>query len=215
MIECVDSGSNKLITVGNKYEIISETENRYTILNDKGIQKNYAKNLFENNNNDRIVEEINVETSVEIHINEVNFNVTVRIDGLDEFQYDVKGVACIHESNISCGIKQLSGLNDIMKFDEDFRDDFKEYIIENNVELGENIDLDELCNETVASLFQDLLSELHGTCLYALLSTNLHNNKYYSQNIIDILDDICENETLIGENPNSGNEIQLWVLKCS
>ena len=214
MIECIDSGSNKLITVGNKYEIISETENRYTILNDKDIQKNYSKNLFRNEET-KVIEEISVETLVDIDLNEVGFNVNVKIEGLEEFRYNVKGVACINDTNISCGIKQLPGLNGIMKFEEDFRNDLKEYIEESNIQLGEDIDLDELCDETIASLFQDLLAELDGTCLYTLLSTNLHNNEYYNQNVVDILNDICENETLVGDNPNTGNEIQLWVLKCS
>lgn len=45
-IECIKLGSVVSLTVGNVYEIISETENRYSILNDKGVQANYGKNLF-------------------------------------------------------------------------------------------------------------------------------------------------------------------------
>ena len=216
MIECIDSGSNKLITVGNKYEVISETDNRYVILNDKGIQKNYSKNLFKEvgYKQNNLVEEVDIETDVNIDINEISFKIKVKIDGFNDFLYEDK-VACLLDTDISCGIKQISGLNDIMIFDQNFRDDFNEYILENNIDLGEELDLNELFNETIAALFDDLLSELSETCLYALLSTNLDNNEVYNDNVIDVLNNIADNETLVGGNPNSGNEIQLWVLKCN
>lgn len=216
MIECIDSGSNKLITVGNEYEVISETDNRYVILNDKGIQKNYSKNLFkeveyENNN---LVEEIDVETDVYIERNEIYFNIKVKMEGFDDFIYG-NTVGCLLDTDISCGIKQISGLNDIMSFEKNFRFDFSEHIEENNIDLGEEIDLDDLFNEVIASLFSDLLEKLNETCLYVLLSTNLNNNENYNDNVVDVLNNIAENETLVGDNPNSGNDIQLWVLKCS
>lgn len=214
MIECVNSGSNKLITVGKKYEIIYETENRYTILNDKGIQKNYSKNLFEIEGN-KIVDEINIETHVNINLDEIEFLVRVKIDGFEDFDYGGEALALVKESNISCGIKQLSGIDDIMQFENRFRNDFKDYIRENGIELDNHIDLDELCDETISSLFQDLIAELDGTCLYTLLSTNLNNNGNYNQKVVDILNGISENEVFIGENPNSGNEIQLWIIKCN
>lgn len=45
-ITCKKLGTVVSLTVGKTYEIISETENRYAILNDKGVQANYGKNLF-------------------------------------------------------------------------------------------------------------------------------------------------------------------------
>lgn len=45
-ITCKKLGSVVSITVGNVYAIIAETEDRYTIVNDKGVQANYGKNLF-------------------------------------------------------------------------------------------------------------------------------------------------------------------------
>jgi len=216
MIECIDSGSNKLITVGNEYEIISETDNRYVILNDKGIQKNYSKNLFKEveHEQNNLVEELDIETDVNIDLNEIYFKIKVKIDGFNDFLYQDK-VACLLDTDISCGIKQISGLNDIMIFEQDFRDYFNEYILENNIDLGEELDLNELFNETITALFNDLLSKLSETCLYALLSTNLDNNEVYNDNVVNALNNIAENEILVGDNPNSGNQIQLWVLKCN
>jgi len=46
-ITCKNKGANKLISVDTEYEVINESETRYTILNDSGVQKNYAKKLFD------------------------------------------------------------------------------------------------------------------------------------------------------------------------
>ena len=42
-IICENVGKNVSISVGTTYDVISETEKRYTIINDKGIEKNYCK----------------------------------------------------------------------------------------------------------------------------------------------------------------------------
>lgn len=217
IIECINIGSNKLITKGNEYEVISETKDRYSILNDKGIQKRYSKNLFKNfNQEEEIAEinEINVETSVDVVVDEITFNVTIEIEGFDNFEYDKK-VAVLLDSQISCGIKQISGLNEIMQFSHDIREKFNEYVSENLIKINKDFDLEELFKETTECLFQDLLSEIEGTCLYVLLSTNLSGNENYHQDVVSVLNDLSENDSFIGENPNSGNNIKLWIIKCN
>lgn len=55
-IQCKKLGSVTSLTVGNSYNIIEESEDRFTIVNDKGIQARYGKNLF----NDPIEEQAEV-----------------------------------------------------------------------------------------------------------------------------------------------------------
>ena len=45
-ITCTSLGSVTAISIGSTYEVISESGSRYTIINDRGVQANYGKNLF-------------------------------------------------------------------------------------------------------------------------------------------------------------------------
>jgi hypothetical protein len=47
-VTCKELGSVTAISVGTTYNVIEESGSRYTIINDKGVQANYGKNLFNN-----------------------------------------------------------------------------------------------------------------------------------------------------------------------
>jgi hypothetical protein len=47
-VECKKLGSVTSLTVGKVYNIIEETNDRFSIENDKGVQMRYGKNLFNN-----------------------------------------------------------------------------------------------------------------------------------------------------------------------
>jgi len=47
-ITCKELGSVTAISVGTTYNVIDESGSRFTIINDKGVQANYGKNLFHN-----------------------------------------------------------------------------------------------------------------------------------------------------------------------
>lgn len=215
VLECINAGSNKSIKKGNVYEVISETENRYSILNDKGIQKNYSKTLFKEEKKEIVVvNEINAETSVSAGGNSIDFHVEIKIEGFENF-VDSFSIGAILDTDISCGIKQISGVDDIMRFFNVLQEDFNDFIVENNININEDIDKDEFFKEIVASLFQDFLAEFESTSLYLLMSTNITENEDYNQFVIDELDNISETTELSGDNPNSGNTIKLWVLQCN
>jgi len=214
-IECINSGSNKLITAGNVYEIISETEDRYCILNDKGIQKNYSKKLFKLEKEEiLLVDEINVETFVLDNDGDITFKVIAKIEGFEDFEFE-EVVATVSESTISCGIKEISGVDEMMLFVDNFEISFKNYILNEKINMDEDFDFDELFKEVKDSLLQDLISEFEGKCLYLLLSTNLTDNEQYNQKFIDSLNEVSEAGDLLGSNPNSGNDIKLWILQCN
>ena len=92
-IQCINSGNNKLITKGNEYEVIAETENRFTLLNDKGIQKNYARNLFKVEiiplvKKVDIIDGLEAETSMINSDANAGFSILIKIKDKDDYTYE-------------------------------------------------------------------------------------------------------------------------------
>lgn len=219
-LQCKNKGNNKSITTGKEYEVINETEARYSIINDKGIQANYAKNLFskaiEIIPEIPIIDGLEAETSINNENEDLGFMITIKIDGVNDYVFEKDNVLNILESPISCGIQLVSGLDELMNFVNEFKDDFRDYLDENikNFKIDEDLDFDTFYKEIAELLIIDLIEEYKGSCLYLLLSTNIENNPNYNIEIIQYLNQISEVD-LFGANPNSGNDIQLWILKCN
>jgi hypothetical protein len=219
ILECKNKGNNKSITTGKEYEVINETETRYAILNDKGIQANYAKNLFQNAVKEvviPVIDGLDIETSVTLDNNMLNFKINVKIEGQDDFVLNSGRIMNFNESHISCGIYTLSELNALMTFMTRFQHQFTSYLSSkiNIFTVNEDIDFDEIYQEIADSLIQDLIEYATGKFLFLLLSTNINNNQAHNQLIQNSLDKASEAE-LSGTNPNSNNNIELWVLKCN
>ena len=123
-IICENVGKNVSISVGTTYNVISETEKRYTIINDKGIEKNYCKSLFRTVRNTRrnnpvpqpVPEPV---APPRIHFNELNIevrlngnNVIIEATNSDrQFNHSIEiGLNC-ERTSISCGIHTLTSLN--------------------------------------------------------------------------------------------------------
>lgn len=217
--ECINIGGNKSITLGNEYEIISETETRYTLLNDKGVQKNYSKNLFE----DIVIaapvipvlDGFDVETSVTSQHGMVNFEIVIKLENNQDFVFG-RYILNVTESNISCGIYTASGVDGLMSYMTNFKDDFESYLEQNKnlFTIDEDFDFEEAYQEISDSLIEDLINSLSKKFLFLLLSTNINNNGDYNELIINSLNQFSE-EPLLGINPNSNNDITLWILKCN
>jgi len=220
-LQCKNKGNNKSITTGKEYEVINETETRYSIINDKGIQANYAKNLF--SKAVEIIPEIPIIDGFEAETSFINnedelpgFKIIIKINGFDNYVFEQDTILAISQPPISCGIKLVSGLNGLMSFINEFKEDFDNYLNENikDFKIDEDFDFDTFYKEVAGLLIDDLLVDYKASCLYLLLSTNIDNNPNYNSEIIQYLDQITEVD-LFGSNPNSGNEIQLWILKCN
>ena len=65
ILKCINTGTNKSITEGLAYELVNETETRYSLINDKGIQKNYSKDLFE----EVVVNNVKTVSSIDYNVN--------------------------------------------------------------------------------------------------------------------------------------------------
>ena len=220
-IQCINSGNNKLITKGNEYEVIAETEDRFTLLNDKGIQKNYARNLFEVEiiplvKKVDIIDGLEAETSIVNSDKKQGFSILIKIKDKENYTYEEGYLLDISTSDISCGIKTVSGVDGLMNFVDNFKQDFSNYLDENieDFKIDEDFDFDSFYKEIVDLLIDDLIEEYRNECLFLLLSTNLTNNEFYNEDVINSLNENSEID-LFGINPNSENDIKLWVLKCN
>jgi len=218
-LQCINKGNNKAITTGKEYEIINETDTRYAILNDKGIQANYAKNLFQNlvvEDTTPIINELEVMTSMNQENGEDGFIITIKIEGQKDYVFEGKNMLDICESGFSCAIKTVEGLDSLMKFVNNFKEDFKNYLNDNivNFKIDEDFDFDTFYKEIVELLITDLIAEYQNECLYLLLSTNVSNNLDYNTDVIETLNDNSEVD-LFGLNPNTDNDVKLWILRCN
>jgi hypothetical protein len=218
-LQCINKGNNKAITTGKEYEIINETDTRYAILNDKGIQANYAKNLFQIlvvEDTTPIINELEVMTSMNQEDGEDGFIITIKIEGQKDYVFEGSNMLDICDSGFSCAIKTVEGLDRLMKFVNNFKEDFKNYLNDNivNFKIDEDFDFDTFYKEIVELLITDLIAEYQNECLYLLLSTNVSNNLDYNTDVIDTLNDNSEVD-LFGLNPNTDNDVKLWILKCN
>jgi len=242
-IICKKQGETKLISIDSEYEVIDQSETRYTILNDKGIQKNYSKKLFEVIEEAPemavrapraprqprqappvvvepvavipTVDELVITTSADYINGQVSFRVKTQFMNNAVFEFDIRALS-IYGSNISCGVKDVEGMNSFMTRFNQFLPELRACVIANeqNFTLNEDINLEEINVEVCDSLFQDFIALFEGGDYNAglvNLSTNLTNNGDLSDIVINAIEKIAQN-TVETRNPNSGNQIKFWSI---
>ena len=234
-VVCRKTGNTKSISVNTSYTTISETEKRYTLVNDKGIQANYCKSLF--------TEEVATPTRTRAprvdtvpvapppvavpntQINEVDVTVSVNYDD-EENEFDVSLVATTesgfrHENSItleetstsiSCGIFQLTSLDNLCNTITLFKEQIFTQL--NNLQNTDvNVSQDDINTaDILESVINELVENAEDTGLL-LLSTNV-NSAVTTSEYREVLDRMSATtvETL---NPNSGNRIKLWTLQIT
>ena len=234
-VVCRKTGNTKSISVNTSYTTISETEKRYTLVNDKGIQANYCKSLF--------TEEVATPTRTRAprvaavpvapapvavpntQINEVDVTVSVNYDD-EENEFNVSLVATTesgfrHENNItlsekttsiSCGIQQLTSLDNLCNTITLFKEQIFTRL--NNLQNTDvNVSQDDINTaDILESVINELVENAEDTGLL-LLSTNV-NSTLTTSEYREVLDRMSASvvETL---NPNSGNRIKLWTLQIT
>lgn len=220
---CQKTGSNKLITTGNTYEVLNETENRYTLINDKGVQKNYCKSLFSLVDVQpvrevlptRVLNEISLDVEVNTYGDAIDVNISYT-DNLNLHSQNNESISRLYlaDTNISCGIHQLSGLNNLFKGIDDILNALNNNYsnLPNDVRL--EVDLNDL--PTKSDILKEVLSQIteEANTSLILLSTNITNNEYICDEYTDTLDELSV-ATTTALNPNSDNTIALWTLNCN
>ena len=231
---CTKRGSNVSISENTEYEVINQTEKRFSIINDKGVEKNYCKSLFRVIEGQRPVREraprpqpvpqpvirdintLNVETVVEFIDDDQAYNIkliaTVEEEGID-YTYETEVEFSNEGTGISCGIYQLVGLNNVLSTITNFKQTVLQQLsqIPNTRNNITNDDIN--CGEILEAILNEVI-ETSENVGFNILSTNITNNTSITPEYIQVLDNMSV-ATAETRNPNSGNRIKLWTLQVT
>lgn len=215
---CNNTGKNVSITRDREYEIISETDSRFSLINDKGIEKNYAKTLFTvipEVPPVEIINELNIETGVVLNAGNISFQVACPFIGRNRFNHNSGNIMQWQGTGISCGVYQIVNIDGFINNLASLRERFDTYMTEHSAVfvLNEDIDLDETFRDIYDSILQDLIAAFQGEaprCGILLLSTTT-NSINSNESFRDALDEVASSKVTT-LNPNSRNEINVWSL---
>ena len=238
-VVCTKTGNTKSISVESSYTVISETEKRYTLVNDKGIQANYCKSLFREESDatetpDRParaprvaavpvapapvavpntqINEVDVTVSVNYDDEENEFNVSLVATTESGFRHENSIILEETSTSISCGIFQLTSLDHLCNTITLFKEQIFTQL--NNLQNTDvNVSQDDINTaDILESVINELVENAEDTGLL-LLSTNT-NSVLTTPAYREVLDRMSATtvETL---NPNSGNRIKLWTLQIT
>ena len=195
---------NYKLTQGKVYEILDEEDGYFLLVNDSNKTVRYYSDLF--GDIEEAVEEVappppparteaDVISSLNVTCNGQRCTVTYVDLNNQSIGFQTSTIE-ISGTNISCGIRQISGINDIL------------YCIDNNVNTDED-DLLELKKEIVNRVISLLINRNRGNTKWMIMSTN---NDSSFEDYFDVFDSLAQTNLGWETNPNSGNEIKLWVF---
>lgn len=187
------------------YNVLEETDSRYLVTNEAGLDRNYSKKLFEVVKENLTLEQIL--ESVCLVENEVQFKTRDNNDVILE----VNDFITLEDSQVSCGVKQLVGINSLVEvivktvneeysssyFNQSQRNQIIVTVLKKAVECAAELDIQQY--------------------KFLLISTTTGNNSNSERNDnYSLLGEAFslrgEAMQLVGNNPNTNNEISLWVL---
>ena len=193
-LKCTNPKDYKL-TLNGEYEILDESTDLFTIINDSGKKVNYAKSLF-------TVEAATPPPPPPPARTEQDCINSIQIDGnnikfidLGENTVTILVAMNLRSNNdFSCGVVRLEGLNALMNRIEEGVDESEEDLI---------LLKQEIFKKAI------IWNSRRNSFRFVLLSTN--NDENY-EDYYDTLDSLSHCATEWKTNPNSGNEIKIWTL---
>ena len=204
---------NYKLTQGKIYEILDEEDGYFLLVNDSNKTVRYYSDLFGDvEESNETVEaftpptpptpppppartEADVISSLNVACGGQRCTVTY-VDLNNQtvtFQTSTIGIS---GTDISCGVHQMYNINDVLSS------------IENNVNTDED-DLLELRKEIVKRVTSLFIRYHRGNSRWMLMSTN--NNDTF-EDYFEVFDSLAQTNLGWENNPNSGNEIKLWVF---
>ena len=205
---CINPKNYKL-TQGKVYEILDEEDGYFLLVNDSNKTVRYYSDLFDDvEESNETVEAITppppppparTEADVISSLNVTSSGQRCSVTYVDlnnqtvNFQTSNIGIS---GTDISCGIRQMYNINGILSS------------IEDNIDINDD-DLLELRKEIVKRVTSLFIRHNRGNTRWMLMSTN--NDDYY-EDYFDVFDSLAQTNLGWEENPNSGNEIKLWVF---
>ena len=200
---CINPKNYKL-TQGKEYYIVDEEDGYYLLANDSNKIVRYYSDLF--GDIEEAVEEVapppppaRTEADVISSLNVTSGGQRCTVTYVDlnnqtvNFQTDIIGIS---GTEISCGIRQIYAINNILSS------------IDNNVNTDED-DLLELRKEIVKRVISLFINRNRGNSRWMLMSTN---NDDIFEDYFDVIDSLAQTNLGWENNPNSGNDIKLWVF---
>ena len=200
---CINPKNYKL-TQGKVYEILDEEDGYYLLVNDSNKTVRYYSDLF--GDIEEAVEEVapppspaRTEADVISSLNVTSGGQRCTVTYVDlnnqtvNFQTSAIGIS---GTEISCGIFQMYNINNIL------------LSIDNNVSTTDD-DLLELRKEIVKRVISLLINRNRGNTRWMLMSTN--NNDIF-EDYFEVIDSLAQTNLGWENNPNSGNDIKLWVF---
>ena len=195
---------NYKLTQGKVYEILDEEDGYFLLVNDSNKTVRYYSDLFDDV--EEAVEEVappppparteaDVISSLNVTCNGLRCTVTY-VDLNNQsvgFQTNALEIAA---TDISCGIRQMYGINNIL------------LSIDIDVSTADD-DLLELKKEIVKRVISSLIRYNRGNTRWMLMSTN---NDVIYEDYFEVFDSLAQTNLGWENNPNSGSEIKLWVF---
>lgn len=226
-IKCKKLGNVISISLNNEYEILNESETRYTLINDKGIQKNYCKSLFDIIPEEEpvfepivvipVIEEFEIVTNIDENNPENSIYFKVDIQFTPNFIFSKKINQLNYSgSNISCGVKQIYNIDGFIMEINNLKSGIQEYINNNvnNFTLPDDFNIDEIILDIVRSLIQDMIGYFQDEDSYVNTGIVIMSTTQNSINECIILKESLNEVSTVIEafNPNSGNMITMWSI---
>ena len=195
---------NYKLTQGKVYEILDEEDGYFLLVNDSNKTVRYYSDLF--GDIEEAVEEVapppppaRTEADVISSLNVTYNNNRCTVNYVDLNNNNVNFTTdsiMVATSSISCGIYQLYNINAIMES------------IDDNVNTDED-DLLELRKEIVKRVISLFIHNKRASTRWMLMSTNYDDN---FEDYFEVFDSLAQTNLGWENNPNSGNEIKLWVF---
>lgn len=198
-IKCIDNNGYN-ITVGNEYNLIQESQDFYFLVNDNQKTVKYGKALFELIDDEQpipvqapepvklteqqMIDSIVYSNGVISFKDTDNETITIENDHLD-FNGD---------SLISCGIEQVTDLDLLIDQVNDACDDLDDDYIDLRKAIFRKIIQDQVINNNSRAM--------------RIMSTT--SNK--DEDLLPVLDELAGWTSASVNNPNSGNNIKMWVF---
>ena len=195
---------NYKLTQGKIYEILDEEDGYFLLVNDSNKTVRYYSDLFDDV--EEAVEEVappqppartevDVINSLTVGYNNNRCNVSYVDLNNQTVNFTTEPINVV-TSSISCGIYQLYNINAIMES------------IDDNVDTSED-DLLELRKEIVKRVISLFIRYKKANTRWMLMSTN---NDSGFEDYFDVFDSLAQTNLGWEVNPNSENEIKLWVF---
>jgi len=182
---------NYNLTEGNEYRTRQENDaaEMYTVINDRGLERNYSAELFRDLVTTSTVEEIMATLAITVVNDGRELSLNYTVDG--ERVNSRISRPSEDGSSISCGIRQMYGLNEVA------RD------VSNNIE-----DREDLQEKMMEAIYEYVISNFGG-CAIIVASTNENDTRFALTSVG--LDDQAEAIQTV-RIPNSGNDIRMWTI---